>query len=363
MSPVTSETSRNFDVLNSGAIQSQTIIALCPVDSPFNRYVDLFAKALADQQFAIRQFGWHPGILKKTDIAIIHWPDEFFTTHGTAAALKSVLKIAMMRLSKRLWSTRFVWVAHNAGPHDPKQSVRQLTQWFLRSLDGIIFLSAYSRDLICELYPESREPQSLVTVHGHYRDAAVTPLTANPVPSGDVKLAYIGLIRPYKNLEILIETAAKVSGLELLISGMAFDRSLGDALLARSGQCPHITFDLWDAPINDAKFEAIVDSADAIVLPYRNILNSGAALFALSRNRPVLAPRIGSLPELRVGVGADWLYLYDGDFNEEVLINFIDWMHQTKRSQKAPLDSYSWSRIGRDLGKFIESLRNGGLVH
>lgn len=358
MNPVTSKTPPNLRFLSSGAIHRKTVIALCPLGSPFNRYVDLFAKALADQQYALREFRWHPAILKKTNVAIIHWPNEFFTTQGTAAAIKSIIKVAIMWLSKRLWRTRFVWVAHNAGPHDAKKSVRQLTQWFLRSLDGIIFLSTYSRDLICELYPESRGRDSLVTVHGHYRDAAVTPLKASPVPTGDIKLAYIGLVRPYKNLEVLIETAAKVSGLQLLVSGMAFDRSLGDALLARAGQFPHITFDLWDAPISDAKFEAIVDSADAIVLPYRSILNSGAALFALSRNRPVLAPSIGSLPELREGVGSDWVYLYEGEFDQGVLINFIDWMRKTKRSEAAPLDSYAWSRIGRDLGKFIESIRN-----
>ena len=110
-------------------------------------------------------------------------------------------------------------------------------------------------------------------------------------------------------------------------------------------------------PSSDAKFEAIVDSADAVVLPYRNILNSGAALFALSRNRPVLAPNIGSLPELRETVGSDWIYLYHGEFNQCVLIDFIAWMRRTKRSEVAPLDSYAWSRIGRDLGEFIELIR------
>jgi beta-1,4-mannosyltransferase len=358
MSPVTSKTPPDLGFVNSARTCKGTVIALCPLGSPFNRYVDLFAKALADQQYAIREFRWHPAVLKKTNVAIIHWPNEFFSTQGMSAAIKSILKIGVMRLSRYFWRTRFVWVAHNAGPHDPKKSVRQVTQWFLRSLDGIIFLSEYSRELICDMYPESRGCNSLVTVHGHYRDVAVTPLKANPVPIGNIKLAYVGLVRPYKNLEVLIEAAAKVSGLELLVSGMAFDRSLGDALLAKSGQCPHIKFDLWDSPISDAQFEAIVDAADAIVLPYRSILNSGAALFALSRNRPVLAPGIGSLPELREGVGADWLYLYEGEFNQEVLVNFIQWMRKTKRSALAPLDSYAWSRIGRDLGNFIESIRN-----
>jgi beta-1,4-mannosyltransferase len=95
-----------------------------------------------------------------------------------------------------------------------------------------------------------------------------------------------------------------------------------------------------------------------VVLPYRNILNSSAAIFALSRNRPVLAPNIGSLPELRETVGSDWIYLYHGEFNRCVLIDFIAWMRSAKRGEAAPLDSYAWSRIGRDLRQFIELIRS-----
>jgi beta-1,4-mannosyltransferase len=335
-----------------------TVISLSPLHSPVNRYVGLFSKAISDQKYAVREFRWRPAILRKTDIVILHWPSEFFITDGKLATFKSIIKLAVIWLSKYLWRTRFIWVAHNAAPHDTEKSVCRLTQWFLRSVDGIIFLSAYSRDLMGALYPESLGRDSLVTVHGHYRDAAVTPLTASPIPTGDVKLVYIGLVRPYKNLEVLVDAATKVSGLQLLVSGMVMDRSLADALLARVRRVQHITLDLRDTPISEAKFEAIVDSADAVVLPYRTILNSGAALFALSRNRPVLAPSIGSLPELRETVGSDWVYLYHGEFNQCVLIDFIAWMRRTKRSEVAPLASHAWSRIGRDLGKFIELIRS-----
>jgi beta-1,4-mannosyltransferase len=334
------------------------VISLSPLNSSLNKYVDLFSKAISDQKYVVREFRWRPAIFWQTNVVILHWPNEFFTTDGKLATVKSMIKIATIRLSKFFSRTHFIWVAHNAMPHDTEKSVRWLTGWFLRSLDGIIFLSAYSRDLVGNLYPESRGPRALVTVLGHYRDAAATPPTPSPsLPTGDVKLAYIGLVRPYKNLELLVEAAIKVSGLRLLISGVLKDRSLEESLLARAGQAQHIAFDFWNDPIDDAKFEAIVDTADAIVLPYRNILNSSAAIFALSRNRPVLAPHIGSLPELREAVGSDWIYLYHGEFNRSVLVDFIAWMRKTGRGEVAPLDPYSWSRVGRDLGEFIELIR------
>jgi beta-1,4-mannosyltransferase len=189
----------------------KTVVSLSPLDSSLNRYVSLFSKAIADQKYAIREFRWRPTILWRTNVVILHWPNEFFTTDGKSATIKSLIKIALIWLSRYLWHIPFIWVAHNAAPHDTKKSVRWLTRWFLRSMDGIIFLSAYSRDLIGALYPESRGRNSLVTVHGHYRDAAVTPLTTRPIPTGDVKLAYIGQVRPYKNLEVLVDAATRVS--------------------------------------------------------------------------------------------------------------------------------------------------------
>src|SRR3546814_15020768 len=50
--------------------------------------------------------------------------------------------------------------------------------------------------------------------------------------------------------------------------------------------------------LSDAEIERITDEADAVVLPYRDIVNSGSALLALSRFRPVIAPRS---EERRVG--------------------------------------------------------------
>jgi hypothetical protein len=48
-----------------------------------------------------------------------------------------------------------------------------------------------------------------------------------------------------------------------------------------------------------------------VVLPYREILNSGTALLSLSFDRPVMMPRRGAGTELERSVGSDWLCLYD----------------------------------------------------
>ena len=54
-------------------------------------------------------------------------------------------------------------------------------------------------------------------------------------------------------------------------------------------------------------------ATDLVVLPYRDILNSGSAVLALSFDRPVLVPRRGSLGDLQNHVGRQWVRTYEGD--------------------------------------------------
>jgi glycosyltransferase involved in cell wall biosynthesis len=333
-----------------------------PTDSASNRFVNLFAKSIADQGYAVTEFRWMLRIAAAADVVVLHWPDEFFRRIELSQAARLVGKLLIITIAKRLCGARFVWVAHNAIPHDADTGVPRLAAMFLWSLDGVIYLSAHSRELIERLYPQSRRKRSLTTVHGHYRDVAVTPATPFRPPQGEVRLAYVGQIRRYKNLDVLIEAAAPItSGLHLTLSGGVTDGAANcataDLIAARAEAIAHIKLDLSADALSDADFEARVDDADAIVLPYRRILHSGTALFALSRNRPVLAPRLGSLPQLRDEVGPEWIYLYDGELTSTVLEDFIRWLREIRRGEVVAMDAFDWTAIGRDLGRFIDEVR------
>jgi beta-1,4-mannosyltransferase len=334
-------------------------IYLYPVSSPANQFPSLFARAISDQGYLVREFEWDFSRLWRAKFIFLHWPNEFFVYKGKFAIAKLLVKLAIMQIAKVLGGAKFIWIAHNAAPHDTANSGAFIRRWFLRSLDGVIFLSEYSRGLINRLYPEVGKCNALVTVHSHYRNAAVTRETPVTTPTGNIKLLHFGLIRPYKNVEALVGAASSLSsGIDLLIAGKVTDRELSATIRDSAQLSPHITLDLREVSITDAELEGIVDSADAVVLPYKNILNSGAALFSLSRNRPVLAPNMGSLPELRDTVGHEWVYLYDGEFNQQVLADFREWILRTKRASVAPLEAYDLSRIGDDLRGFIETMNS-----
>src|SRR3546814_7330881 len=102
--------------------------------------------------------------------------------------------------------------------------------------------------------------------------------------------------------------------------------------------------------------DLITDEADAVVLPYRDIVNSGSALLALSRFRPVIAPRLGSLIELQGQVGEDWLWLYDGPLTGERMREGIEWVRNTQRISPPDLSAQDWTHIGEKLARFLRQI-------
>ena len=50
--------------------------------------------------------------------------------------------------------------------------------------------------------------------------------------------------------------------------------------------------------IKDDEFQLFFNAADVTVLPFTNVLNSGSLLLSMSFGSPVIAPRIGSIPEI-----------------------------------------------------------------
>jgi beta-1,4-mannosyltransferase len=122
---------------------------------------------------------------------------------------------------------------------------------------------------------------------------------------------------------------------------------------------PNIELDLRPEPLTDAELEAAVDGAHAVVLPYRRILNSGAALYAMSRNRMLLAPRQGSLPELQTAVGGQWVHLYDGDLTVAVLRTFVAAVRGGTDLATPDLSAFEWGSIAEKIRGLLRTLLAG----
>jgi beta-1,4-mannosyltransferase len=345
----------DISIARPGGKRGQLTVAIRPLQSRHNAFVNLFGACIADSHFRTVQFSWRQ--LMSYDVVIFHWPDEFFGRHSPRGLWKAALKLFLLRFARRARGVRVIWVAHNAQPHDVEHSVRSARR-FVGALDGIVHLSQHSCEIVRRQYDPSPRVRQVITVHGHYRHDAATRPQPFVAPDREVRLVYFGQVRPYKGVEDLVACAAELkdAGLRLKIVGVVQNESAAARVTEMARRAPHIELDLRQQPLSEAELEAEVDAAHGVVLPYRQVLNSGAALYALSRNRPLLAPRQGSLPELQSSVGQQWVRLYDADLTSTVLRDYVDAVRRGPDGTTVDLSAFDWSGIGEKIKGLLRTL-------
>ncbi len=331
----------------------EKIIALAPLASEFNEFNSLFATALENAGARPVEYNWGLRSLSRCDAVIFHWPDQFIKTGQSLSAFKQILRIAILR---RTHGLKVVWVAHNVLPHDTDGRGSLLRTAFMNSLDGVIYLSKQSQRLVHEAHRLPGRVVEQVTVHGRYPAPSLT--FTPPGAQEKVRLASIGLVRPYKNLCELVEATSDMSPseMEVAIVGKRHDAAYAAELEAEASENAVLQLRLSDAIISQSDLDAAIDSANGIVLPYRKILNSGSAILALSRARPVLIPATGSMPELADLVGRDWVRLYEGKLTGQVLRDFAEHVRSIPQGAAPDLSPISWSRVTDDLRQFLDRL-------
>jgi glycosyltransferase involved in cell wall biosynthesis len=323
-----------------------------------NAFTVLFARALGANGHRVKEFSFRK--LLSYRVVIFHWPNSFLSRSSLrgSLSLRLRLKLKLLELAHRFTGLKVVWVAHNVRPHDVANLTPGSGAAFMELLDGVVYLSNSSRAEVLKYYPALAAVPGLVTTHGHYLPSMVSPPTPRRSPASPVRLLHFGQIRPYKNIELLIECvkALPEGCVHLTVAGKADDLDLIRRLRDLANRASYIELDLRSELLSDEQLETMLDMADAVVLPYRQVLNSGAALFALSRNRPVLAPSIGSLPELRETAGMDWVHLYEGDLTTGHIQGFVSALQAEPLRHSPDLSAHDWDRIGRQLAHFVDAL-------
>jgi len=99
-----------------------------------------------------------------------------------------------------------------------------------------------------------------------------------------------------------------------------------------------------------------LSAADLLVLPYREVLNSGSALLALSCNRPILVPDLGAMSELQAAYGDEWVRTFSGPLDEHLLQKAMQWAQQTRSAVCPVPEEYNWRSIRSHTVQFYETV-------
>jgi glycosyltransferase involved in cell wall biosynthesis len=167
-----------------------------------------------------------------------------------------------------------------------------------------------------------------------------------------------GLVRPYKGTDVLLEAYRRIEGAELWIVGMPRMPMDGLRDLARQARG---TVRFVERFVTDPEIPAFMRRADLVVLPYRNIEQSGALYTALAFGRPLVLSAVGGFPEVAERGAARLVPPEDPQALAEALRELLE-----DPSARAELGSaavreasttYSWDRVaGETLDLYRELL-------
>lgn len=304
------------------------------------------------RSFDARPFRLRSALLGRLpDALLIQWPESLIRGRSPwrSLAKSAVTLIYFLRL--KLHGRAIVEIAHNVEAHEAPTRYESIALRLVhQATTGQILLNP-TRLL-------STAP-SRVIPHPEYRDhiphhILSSCMNARPIEDGIVDILTFGQIRRYK----LLPEAARVliqfpDSIRYTIWGAPIDSGVVRELVDLTASASNLTLRL-EFIQSETLYERIAES-QIVLLPYKNFYNSGAALLALSLNRPIIAPRNPATAALRQECGSEWVHLFE--FMDE-----IPSVVQKFRDRPIPLSSSpnlrarNWSILGPQYVEFIDSL-------
>ncbi|MET0771892.1 MAG: glycosyltransferase [Candidatus Limnocylindrales bacterium] len=299
------------------------------VPAQSNPYGELLAQAVRAQGIEVvagegpRRFPVLPLVFawlraRRPGVLHLHWPHRYLRPRYRSASLARWGTTFELRLLRRL-GVRIVWTIHNVGAHDGGLSDDELRGQvaIASTCHAIICHCEAARALAADAWSLDAPTRSRMHVIPHGNYAGVYPDTYDRTAAreelglapDETVLLFLGQIRPYKGVLELIEVFRIVEGerARLLVAGQVERRALTEALREAAEGDTRIT--LRPGRVKDKRMQLFLRAADVMVLPYRDVLTSGSAVLGMTFGLPIVAPRIGCLPETLEGCSI----LYDPD--------------------------------------------------
>jgi beta-1,4-mannosyltransferase len=266
---------------------------------------------------------------KRYDVVHLHWPEYCVNGRGAMASLFWSCSLFAVMCWVRLRGGKVIWTVHNLQSHLQQHPGIERYFWkiFTALLNAYIGLTETGAEEARRRYPALCSKRGFIIPHGNIRDAYLgteisredARLRLGIAESAKV-IGFFGSVERYKGITELVEAFSALDdhSAVLYVAGKCYmtpqERAHIEHMAAGDSR---IRLRLEYIP--DADAVSYIRASDLVVLPFREILNSGSAVLALSLDRPVLVPARGAMPELQQFAGAEWVRLYSGKLTSRTL--------------------------------------------
>ncbi|MGI8511928.1 MAG: glycosyltransferase family 4 protein [Solirubrobacteraceae bacterium] len=254
-----------------------------------------------------------------------------------------------------------VLTAHDVLPREPRPGQLRAQRRLYDRVDAVVVHSYHGRErLVVDL---EVPPEKVRVIHHGAFEHLTHPEHEGPLPpqlaavEGPVVL-FFGLLRPYKGLDVLLEAWRGIGDAELWIVGKP--RMPLGPLRARA--TPTVRF--LPRYVGDPQLPALFHRADLVVLPYREIDQSGVLYTALAFGRPLLLSAVGGFPEVAETGAAELVVPGDAPALHLALRRLLD--DPARRAalaasaRQAATTTYSWDVAAAEHVALYEGIAGRG---
>lgn len=277
-------------------------VCFVPAEGKTNRYVELMRRAVTAAGYCLSESNSFSDVLH-SDIVHFNWYEGI--PQGKWAAVSTYVKKMAVLWFLKLSGKRIVFTFHNKVQHEKAGGglSKRIMKWLIRNSDGIVLHCEASRQALLEVVPDVDTQKAVFVPHpnyiGIYPDTK--PYHGFEKQDGQLVFLFMGQVRPYKNVESVIEAANRLTDypdIQFLICGRCSSEEYRQELLAKAAS-PNLHFDLRF--IEDGEIPSLMGLADCVLLPYntRSALNSGAAYLAFSYGKTVVSTEIGTITDMQ----------------------------------------------------------------
>ena len=293
-----------------------------------------------------------------------HLPDMLrYRRHAESADIVHYMWLPIPSLDRRLLvrGRPRVYTMHWRLPQAGTRIAGTLTR-LLMEMDAVVVHSEHGARRLQADFGVAPERLRVIP-HGAFdyltRQEHEVPLPRELETDAPVILAF-GLIRPYKGTDVLLEAFRRVEGAELWVVGAPRMPMEPLRELARRAPGPVRFVDRF---VTDPEIPAFMRRADLVVLPYRNIEQSGVLYTALAFGRPMVLSAVGGFPEIAEDGAARLVPPEDPQALATTLNELLEDPKARdalgEAASKAARTRYSWARIGEQTVDLYRELTGG----
>ncbi|MDG4983286.1 glycosyltransferase family 4 protein [Lactococcus lactis] len=258
-------------------------IYFIPEKNVQNKYTELIQESFIEAGFKRSDFF-------QSNYIYLNWYENV-NPNNIILALLSFFKKILYILSIIILGKKLIWTFHNYEPHHRRFSNFNffLESWIIFCSKYVVIHSKSSKSFLLKKHSNIRLSKIIFLPHPNYiQSYPIQSFSESNDKKEEIVFLFLGLIKPYKNIESLIRVFnyLKEEKVLLKIYGKAdldYQREL-----MKLCQSPNIELNFGF--VDDSRISKIIHDCDLVITPYLpgTMLNSGTHILSFSLGKTVL---------------------------------------------------------------------------